>query len=110
MRPWRRPRFYLPDQSLLSFRLGIDEFRVWRIGLIPQQSDERETTRFFAVDPEKLRDPFPDLAYFRERKPVSWSHLSAHGFLTIPTLDTSSHPGIMSAGHYLAVYQRVRTR
>jgi len=37
-----------------------------------QPSDERETTRFFAVDPEKLQDPFADMAYFRRYKPVFW--------------------------------------
>ena len=37
-----------------------------------QQTDERETTRFFAVDPAKLQDPFPDMAYFRRQKPVFW--------------------------------------
>lgn len=32
--------------------------------------DEREGAGFFLNVPEKLDDPFPDLAYFRENKPV----------------------------------------
>ena len=32
--------------------------------------DEREGARFFLNDPKKLDDPFPDLKYFRENKPV----------------------------------------
>ena len=75
-----------------------------------QQVDEREATRFFMVDPEKMQNSFPDFQYFREHKPVLWPHPSAHGFLTIRRLDTSSHPRIMSAGQYLAVHQKVRTR
>ena len=37
-----------------------------------EQTDSRETTRFFAIDPEKLQNPFPDMTYFREHKPVFW--------------------------------------
>ncbi len=32
--------------------------------------DEREAEGFFLDVPEKLNDPFPDLAYFRENRPV----------------------------------------
>lgn len=32
--------------------------------------DEREGTAFFLNDPAKLDDPFPDLAYFREQRPI----------------------------------------
>ncbi len=34
------------------------------------RTDEREAERFFLDVPEKLDDPFPDLAYFRENRPV----------------------------------------
>jgi cytochrome P450 len=37
-----------------------------------QQIDERETTRFFMIDPEKLENPFPDWRYFREHRPIFW--------------------------------------
>ncbi len=33
-------------------------------------TDEREAEGFFLDVPEKLNDPFPDLAYFRENRPV----------------------------------------
>lgn len=33
-------------------------------------ADPRETDAFFLNVPEKLNDPFPDLAYFRENRPV----------------------------------------
>jgi cytochrome P450 len=33
-------------------------------------ADEREGQNFFLNDPRKLDDPFPDLTYFRENKPV----------------------------------------
>lgn len=32
--------------------------------------DDREGAGFFLNVPEKLDDPFPDLAYFRENRPV----------------------------------------
>src|SRR5262249_13901246 len=32
--------------------------------------DERETTGFFLNDPQKVDNPFPDLAYFRQHRPV----------------------------------------
>jgi len=32
--------------------------------------DTRETDDFFLNDPRKLNDPFPDLKYFRENRPV----------------------------------------
>ncbi len=32
--------------------------------------DEREGAGFFHNDPRKLEDPFPDLKYFRENRPV----------------------------------------
>ncbi len=35
-----------------------------------EKSDPRETEGFFLNVPEKLDDPFPDLAYFRENRPV----------------------------------------
>lgn len=35
-----------------------------------ERVDERETDGFFLNVPEKLFDPFPDLAYFRENRPV----------------------------------------
>lgn len=36
------------------------------------QPNERETTWFFMIDPEKLLNPFPDVACFREHNPVFW--------------------------------------
>ena len=33
-------------------------------------ADPRESTEFFLDVPEKLNDPFPDLAYFRENRPL----------------------------------------
>ena len=33
-------------------------------------TDEREAEGYFLDVPEKLNDPFPDLAYFRENRPV----------------------------------------
>ena len=33
-------------------------------------TDEGEAEGFFLDVPEKLNDPFPDLAYFRENRPV----------------------------------------
>ena len=35
-----------------------------------EKTDARETQEFFLNVPEKLDDPFPDLAYFRENRPV----------------------------------------
>lgn len=35
-----------------------------------EKIDARETDQFFLDVPEKLDDPFPDLAYFRENRPV----------------------------------------
>lgn len=35
-----------------------------------EKTDVRETREFFLNVPEKLDDPFPDLAYFRENRPV----------------------------------------
>lgn len=35
-----------------------------------EKIDARETDQFFLNVPEKLDDPFPDLAYFRENRPV----------------------------------------
>lgn len=35
-----------------------------------ENTDARETRGFFLNFPEKLDDPFPDLAYFRENRPV----------------------------------------
>ncbi len=35
--------------------------------------DERETTGFFLNDPRKVDNPFPDLAYFRENRPIFYS-------------------------------------
>ncbi|AHY46011.1 Cytochrome P450 [Rubrobacter radiotolerans] len=35
-----------------------------------ESRDEREGAGFFLNVPEKLDDPFPDLAYFREKRPV----------------------------------------
>ena len=32
--------------------------------------DERETTGFFLNHPQKVDNPFPDLAYFRQHHPV----------------------------------------
>ncbi len=34
------------------------------------RTDEREAEGFFLDVPEKLDNPFPDLAYFREKRPV----------------------------------------
>jgi cytochrome P450 len=39
---------------------------------MPSEPPDIETTRFFMVDADKLQDPFPDFAYFREQKPVFW--------------------------------------
>ncbi len=33
-------------------------------------TDEREAEGYFLDVPEKLNDPFPDLRYFRENRPV----------------------------------------
>jgi cytochrome P450 len=33
-------------------------------------SDPREGSEFFLTEPAKLDDPFPDLAYFREHRPI----------------------------------------
>ena len=35
-----------------------------------EKIDARETDQFFLNVPEKLDDPFPDLAYFRENRPI----------------------------------------
>jgi hypothetical protein len=39
-------------------------------GRVKEKSDPRENEGFFLNVPEKLDDPFPDLAYFRENRPV----------------------------------------
>jgi hypothetical protein len=36
----------------------------------PSPADPRESDRFCLLDPEKLRSPFADYAYFREHRPV----------------------------------------
>ena len=41
-----------------------------RGGQVTEKTDARETGEFFLNVPEKLDDPFPDLAYFRENRPV----------------------------------------
>jgi cytochrome P450 len=37
---------------------------------VTEKTDVRETGEFFLNVPQKLDDPFPDLAYFRENRPV----------------------------------------
>jgi cytochrome P450 len=37
---------------------------------VTERVDAREADGFFLNDPQKLDDPFPDLAYFRENRPV----------------------------------------
>ena len=69
--------------------------------------DTREGAGFFLNDPAKLNDPFPDLKYFRENRPVfyyqplkqwfifSYDHVSA--LLTDPRLSANRMKGFVDA-------------
>ena len=69
--------------------------------------DTREGPGFFLNDPAKLNDPFPDLKYFRENRPVfyyrplkqwfifSYDHVSA--LLTDPRLSANRMKGFVDA-------------
>lgn len=46
-----------------------------------EKIDARETDEFFLNVPEKLDDPFPDLAYFRENKPVFYHEALGQWFV-----------------------------
>ena len=38
-----------------------------------EKIDDREGKNFFLNDPQKLENPFPDLKYFLEHRPVFYS-------------------------------------
>src|SRR5262249_59303848 len=52
--------------------------------------DERETTGFFLNDPQKVDDPFPDLAYFRQHRQVYFYAPLSQWFVFC--FDTASSP------------------